>query len=212
MIDLTAITQIQDRIASIEALYGPTRGRAQGEFAAALNSQLQKLAAPPEDAQQAKRKAVMNSQKNDSYNRKQNNVDSKERSVAAADTTLVHPQLQRLIQEAAKKYNLDPKLVSAIAEVESGGNQSAVSAAGAVGVMQLMPDTANGLGVNPYDTGENVEGGAKYLRELLDTFEGDLKKAIAAYNAGPNAVKIYGDVPPYPETQAYVNNVLDIYQ
>jgi len=84
--------------------------------------------------------------------------------------------------------------------------------AGAVGVMQLMPETAAGLGVNPYDMKSNVEGGAKYLREMLDTFDGDVKKAVAAYNAGPNAVKAYGGVPPYAETQNYVSSVLDIYR
>ena len=96
--------------------------------------------------------------------------------------------------------------------MESGGNQNAVSPAGAVGVMQLMPETAAGLGVNPYNLEGNVEGGAKYLREMLDTFGGDVKKAVAAYNAGPNAVKAYGGVPPYAETQDYVNRVLDIYR
>ena len=103
-------------------------------------------------------------------------------------------------------------MVSAVAEVESGGRQEATSAAGAVGVMQLMPDTAASLGVNPYDKRENVEGGAKYLKEMLDLFGGDVKKAVAAYNAGPAAVKNYGGVPPYKETQNYVNKVLDIYR
>ena len=114
--------------------------------------------------------------------------------------------LADLVREASAK------LVSAVAEVESGGNQNAVSGAGAVGVMQLMPETAAGLGVNPYDEKENVEGGAKYIKEMLDTFGGDVKKAVAAYNAGPQAVKDYGGVPPYRETQNYVNKVLDIYQ
>ncbi len=120
--------------------------------------------------------------------------------------------LADLVREASAKFGVDPKLVSAVAEVESGGNQNAVSGAGAVGVMQLMPETAAGLGVNPYDEKENVEGGAKYIKEMLDTFGGDVKKAVAAYNAGPQAVKDYGGVPPYRETQNYVNKVLDIYQ
>ena len=78
--------------------------------------------------------------------------------------------------------------------------------------MQLMPDTAAELGVNPYDMKSNVEGGVKYLSELLGTFDGDVRKAVAAYNAGPAAVKAYGGVPPYAETQDYVNRVLDIYR
>jgi len=78
--------------------------------------------------------------------------------------------------------------------------------------MKSLPDTAAALGVNPYDEKQNIEGGAHYLKQMLDTFGGDMKKAIAAYNAGPNAVKAYGGVPPYAETQDYVNRVLDIYR
>ena len=116
------------------------------------------------------------------------------------------------IREAAGKYNVDPKLVQAVAEVESGFNQDAVSSVGAVGVMQLMPETADALGVNPYDAAQNIEGGAKYLRQLLDAFHGDIRKAVAAYNAGPQAVRDYGGVPPYSETQTYVDSVLDLYR
>lgn len=116
-----------------------------------------------------------------------------------------------MIQAAAEKFGVDPRLLSAVAETESGGNQDAVSAAGAIGVMQLMPDTAAGLGVNPYDKQQNIEGGAKYIRQMLDTFGGDVQKAVAAYNAGPQAVRDYGGVPPYRETQNYVNKVMDIY-
>lgn len=125
---------------------------------------------------------------------------------------LANPTLAGMIGQAATKYNVSPKLLSAIAEVESGGNQSAVSPAGAIGVMQLMPDTAAGLGVNPYDEQQNIEGGAKYIRQMLDEFGGDVRKAVAAYNAGPQAVKEYGGVPPYSETQNYVDKVLDLYR
>lgn len=117
-----------------------------------------------------------------------------------------------LIKEAAARYKVDPRLVAAVAQTESGGNQEAVSPAGAVGVMQLMPETAAGLGVNPYDKRQNIEGGAKYLRQMMDTFGGDVQKAVAAYNAGPQAVKEYNGIPPYRETQDYVNKVLDIYR
>lgn len=117
-----------------------------------------------------------------------------------------------LIKEAAARYQVDPRLVAAVAQTESGGNQKAVSPAGAVGVMQLMPETAAGLGVNPYDKRQNIEGGAKYLRQMMDTFGGDVQKAVAAYNAGPQAVKEYNGIPPYRETQDYVNKVLDIYR
>ena len=117
-----------------------------------------------------------------------------------------------LIKEAAARYQVDPRLVAAVAQTESGGNQEAVSPAGAVGVMKLMPETAAGLGVNPYDKRQNIEGGAKYLRQMMDTFGGDVQKAVAAYNAGPQAVKEYNGIPPYRETQDYVNKVLDIYR
>ena len=117
-----------------------------------------------------------------------------------------------MIAAAARRYNVDPRLAAAVAQTESGGNQEAVSPAGAVGVMQLMPETAAGLGVNPYDKQQNIEGGVRYLRQMMDTFGGDVQKAIAAYNAGPQAVKDYNGVPPYRETQNYVNKVLDIYR
>ena len=117
-----------------------------------------------------------------------------------------------IISAAAQKDNVDPKLVAAIAQTESGGNQAAISSAGAVGIMQLMPDTAAALGVDPYNKQQNIDGGTKYIRQMLDTFNGDVKKAVAAYNAGPQAVKDYDGVPPYQETQNYVNKVLDIYR
>ena len=117
-----------------------------------------------------------------------------------------------MIKDAAARYQVDPRLVAAVAQTESGGSQEAVSPVGAIGVMQLMPETAAGLGVNPYDKQQNIEGGAKYLRQMMDTFGGDVQKAVAAYNAGPQAVKEYNGVPPYRETQDYVNKVLDIYR
>ena len=117
-----------------------------------------------------------------------------------------------IISSAAARYNVDPKLVAAIAQAESGGNQTAVSPSGAIGVMQLMPETAASLGVDPYNKEQNIEGGTKYIRQMLDTFNGDVRKAVAAYNAGPQAVQDYEGVPPYRETQNYVNKVLDIYR
>lgn len=122
-------------------------------------------------------------------------------------------QISDMIQKAAAKYGIDPKLLSAVAETESNYRPDAVSSAGAVGVMQLMPDTAASLGVSdPYDAQQNIDGGAKYLKELLGDFGGDVREAVAAYNAGPQAVKDYQGVPPYAETQNYVSHVLDLYQ
>ena len=119
---------------------------------------------------------------------------------------------EEMIEAAANKYDVDSKLVKAIAIAESNMNQNDISDAGAIGVMQLMPETARGLGVNPYDEQQNIEGGAKYLRQMLDTFGGNVRKAVAAYNAGPGAVQKYGGIPPYGETQHYVGKVMDLYR
>jgi soluble lytic murein transglycosylase-like protein len=114
------------------------------------------------------------------------------------------------IDAAAARNGVDPALLRGLIKAESNFNPRAGSAAGAQGLTQLMPATARGLGVtNPFDPGQSIEGGAKYLREQLDKFGGDPEKALAAYNAGPGAVQRYGGVPPYPETQAYVKHVLE---
>lgn len=112
-----------------------------------------------------------------------------------------------LIVAAAQEQGIRPELLMGIGSAESGFDQSAVSPVGAIGVMQLMPDTAASLGVNPYDLASNIKGGAMYLKQMLDMFGGDETKAVAAYNAGPAAVKEYGGVPPYKETQDYVARV-----
>lgn len=106
--------------------------------------------------------------------------------------------------------DVEPALAVAFAKIESGFDQSAISPVGAIGIGQLMPDTAAGLGVNPYDWKQNILGMIKYIKKLWETFDGDIAKVIAAYNAGPAAVKSYGGIPPYPETQAYYKNVLSI--
>ncbi|MEY8426314.1 lytic transglycosylase domain-containing protein [Lachnospiraceae bacterium 46-15] len=114
-----------------------------------------------------------------------------------------------IFEEAAKTYGVPVQLLKAVAKAESGFNPNAVSGAGAIGVMQLMPATAQSLGVtNPYDARQNIMGGAKYLKENLERFNGDASLALAAYNAGPNAVEKYNGIPPYSETQNYVKTVL----
>lgn len=114
---------------------------------------------------------------------------------------------ESLIADAATRHSVEPGLVRAVIRAESGFNPRAVSRAGAQGLMQLMPETARGLGVrDAFDPAQNIEGGTRYLRHLLDQF-GDTHLAIAAYNAGPGSVKRYGGVPPFPETQAYVRRV-----
>ncbi len=140
--------------------------------------------------------------------------DYKLRPIRPLRPSAAAPEWDRaIIDEAAKKYDLDPKLVQAVIDVESAGNPLAVSDKGAVGLMQLMPDTARELGVRDRkDPRQNVQAGARYLRRLLDRFQGDLERALAAYNAGPAAVEEFGGVPPYKETRRYVDKVLTNYR
>ena len=120
--------------------------------------------------------------------------------------------IDALIGASATAYSVDPALVRSIVEAESGFNPRATSPAGARGLMQLMPETAASLGISDaYDPAENLRGGTRYLRGLLDRF-GDVRLAVAAYNAGPAAVERFGGVPPYSETRAYVRRVLTRYR
>lgn len=123
----------------------------------------------------------------------------------------------RWMMEYAERYSrahrLSPALVKAVIRAESNGNMRAVSPKGAQGAMQLMPFTSKRFKVlNPFDPIENIEGGVKYLKELLEAFRGNIVHAVAAYNAGPAAVRKYGGVPPYQETQLYVRRVMDYYR
>jgi soluble lytic murein transglycosylase-like protein len=121
-------------------------------------------------------------------------------------------QIDALVTANSTTWQVDPSLVKAIIANESGFDANATSKVGAQGLMQLMPATAAAVGVrNSYDPAQNVAGGTRYLKGLLDRFNGDVRLAVAAYNAGPGAVEKYGDVPPYAETQNYVQNVLGSY-
>lgn len=120
--------------------------------------------------------------------------------------------LDTIIRRYALESDLSPRLVQAVVQVESGYNVRALSSKGAIGLMQLMPDTARELGVrDPWDPAQNVRGGARYLKQQLQRFGGDLQLALAAYNAGPGAVSRYGAIPPYAETRNYVRKVLALY-
>jgi Transglycosylase SLT domain len=117
--------------------------------------------------------------------------------------------LNEVVKTASGTYRLDPDLVNSVIRAESGFNTRAVSPKGAQGLMQLMPQTASELGVrNAFDPRANVEGGTRYLRELLERYDFDLVKALAAYNAGPQRVEQYGGVPPYYETKVYVARIV----
>ena len=216
-VDLSGVRHIQARIAAIQEQFGIPGGVPGLDFDSVLNKAIHKgdkdqpVQAEGAVAASAVEAVAAAETRKESAASREVKLTGYAPHTRGGGTLLSDASLSQLVKAASDKYQIDPKLVSAVAEVESGGNQGAESPAGAIGVMQLMPDTAAALGVNPYDKQQNIEGGAKYLRQMLDSFGGDVKKAVAAYNAGPNAVKKYGGVPPYPETQDYVDKVLDLY-
>ena len=137
-------------------------------------------------------------------------IDHFEPDVSIQPATLHDPQtLPDLVTSTSRRYHLDPDLVNSVIHAESGFNPHAISPKGAQGLMQLMPGTSSRLGVrNAFDPGANVDGGTRYLRELLVRYNFDMIKALAAYNAGPQRVEHYAGVPPYPETRAYVARIV----
>ena len=131
---------------------------------------------------------------------------------SSASRLITAEQLDQIIEEVAAKHGVDSNLVRAVIKVESNFNPRAVSRKGAMGLMQLMPSTARSLQVaNPFDAQQNVDGGVRHLKKLLEDFDGDVTKATAAYNAGAGAVNRNGGVPPYAETQQYVRRVNQLY-
>lgn len=211
MINMADITHVQQRIAAIEKKFGQMQQVPGASFGQVLDRTLRAQDAAAQQHQTpAASAAPQAGAAQRSHASSPLNVGTG--MTAVSDLPVADSNLSAIVNQAAREYQVDPRLVNAVAQAESGGDQSAVSPVGAIGVMQLMPETAASLGVDPYDEKQNVEGGAKYLREMLDEFGGDVRKAVAAYNAGPAAVRAYGGVPPYRETQDYVSKVLDLYR
>ncbi len=135
------------------------------------------------------------------------------RPPGAPRTATPNPRLEALIQKYSQQYGVDPSLVRSVIRHESGFNSQAVSPKGAMGLMQLMPGTADLMGVkNPFDPEQNIAGGVGYLRHCLDRFGHNVPLAVAAYNAGPERVAKTGSIPAIPETQTFVHNVVGTYQ
>lgn len=186
-------------------------------YTVSLDPKVQQLAPPQKEGVKSFAEVLQSSAKSEFGSLLTNPAYSKVQAQIAQPQTNDYskaskPQILSMISQISKKHGVDEKLVQAVVKQESGFNTKAVSHSGAMGLMQLMPATAKGLGVNdPMNPVQNVEGGVKYLKNLLGKYNGNIILALAAYNAGPGAVDKYDGVPPYAETQNYVKSILANY-
>ncbi len=212
------ITKMMERIEYLTARFDSMipKAQAESEFRAELNNSLsqQKVSASPAAATEAglETGSLMSPQQLLSYSQVYSTGAGYPvlgQTVAADNLSNGGIDISRIIRAASEKYNLDPGILTGIIKTESNFNPNAVSSKGAMGLMQLMPGTARDLDVsNPFDPEQNVDGGARYFRMMLDRFGGDPALALSAYNAGPKAVETYKGVPPYSETKDYVQKIL----
>ncbi|MDN5318781.1 MAG: hypothetical protein PWP05_1094 [Thermovirga sp.] len=187
--DLSGVNRVKNRITEIQNLFGRTTNEtSRGTFVEVLDKKMS-------SAEKALDKDFpFPSNVNSSRSSKSNPSPS---------------YIDGIIEEKCRKYGVDGALVRAVIKMESGGNPRAVSKAGAMGLMQLMPSTAEMLGVkDPFNPEENLDGGIRYLKMLLEKYRGDEKLALAAYHSGPSRVDKWGGVPPYPIVRHYVKTVL----
>jgi len=182
--DLSGVNRIKNRITEIQSLLGKAASStSKGSFVEVLDEKIN-------DAKEVSGRDLLPSRTTD---RPSNSYSS----------------LDEVIEKKCRKYGVEESLVRAVIKMESGGNPRAVSKAGAMGLMQLMPSTAKMLGVkDPFNPEENLDGGIRYLKMLLEKYEGDEKLALAAYHSGPSRVDKWGGIPPYPIVRHYVKTVL----
>ncbi len=187
-----------------------------GESAQSKTPESDKAWTQPPESSPSKPQGISNRQNAGVFNTDTKpDIGIQTKDVASIDNSFSsgNAHIDSAIDQIAEKYGLPSDLIHSMVQVESNYKVNAVSPAGAQGLMQLMPDTAKEMGVtHPFNIRQNIEGGARYLKKMLETFNGNMKKALAAYNAGPATVKRYNGDVPYPETRSYVKRIMSMNQ